>query len=165
VTGPSDLQVRTEGGVLRLHLDRESKRNALSGEVLDAMLAALREVAAEPADAPGGPRLVLLTSAGERVFCAGMDLGHMTRTPPASRCTRAGAAARGRAGDARLPVPVVASVQGLCLAGGVGLVLGCDLVVAADSAAFGLPEVDRGLWPFMVGACSGGTSAPSGRWT
>jgi enoyl-CoA hydratase/carnithine racemase len=50
VTGPSDLQVRTEGGVLRLHLDRESKRNALSGEVLDAMLAALREVAAEPAD-------------------------------------------------------------------------------------------------------------------
>jgi enoyl-CoA hydratase/carnithine racemase len=57
-------------------------------------------------------------------------------------------------------VPVVASVQGLCLAGGVGLVLGCDLVVAADSAAFGLPEVDRGLWPFMVGALLGRHVSP-----
>jgi enoyl-CoA hydratase/carnithine racemase len=58
------------------------------------------------------------------------------------------------------PVPVVASVQGLCLAGGVGLVLGCDVVVAADSAAFGLPEVDLGLWPFMVSALLGRHTSP-----
>jgi enoyl-CoA hydratase/carnithine racemase len=50
------------------------------------------------------------------------------------------------------PLPVVARVQGLCLAGGVGLALGCDLVVAADTASFGLPEVNLGLWPFMVSA-------------
>jgi enoyl-CoA hydratase len=58
------------------------------------------------------------------------------------------------------PVPVVASVQGLCLAGGVGLVLGCDVVLAAESAAFGLPEVDLGLWPFMVSALLGRHVSP-----
>src|SRR4051794_24597586 len=50
------------------------------------------------------------------------------------------------------PVPVVARVQGLCLAGGVGLALGCDIVLASSAAQFGLPEVDLGLWPFMVSA-------------
>ena len=58
------------------------------------------------------------------------------------------------------PVPVVASVQGLCLAGGVGLVLGCDVVLASDAAAFGLPEVDLGLWPFMVSALLGRHMSP-----
>jgi len=51
-------------------------------------------------------------------------------------------------------------VQGLCLAGGVGLVLGCDVVVASDTAAFGLPEVDLGLWPFMVSALLGRHVSP-----
>ena len=58
------------------------------------------------------------------------------------------------------PLPVVASVQGLCLAGGVGLILGCDIVLAADTAAFGLPEVDLGLWPFMVSALLGRHVSP-----
>jgi enoyl-CoA hydratase/carnithine racemase len=57
-------------------------------------------------------------------------------------------------------VPVVATVQGLCLAGGVGLVAGCDIVLARDNAAFGLPEVDRGLWPFMVSALLARQLAP-----
>ena len=151
----------SHGGVLRLHLDREAKRNALSGEVLTGLLAALRAVAAEPADAPGAARVVLLTSAGERVFCAGVDLGHMAPDATGLEVHEG----RGLLREVVLamracPVPVVASVQGLCLAGGVGLVLGCDLVVAADSAAFGLPEVDRGLWPFMVGALLGRHVSP-----
>ena len=65
----SDLQVTSEAGVLRLHIDREAKRNALSGDVLRPMLAALQE--------PGEARVVLLTSAGDRVFCAGADLVQM----------------------------------------------------------------------------------------
>lgn len=140
----SDLTV-TPGPVLRLHLDREAKRNALSGEVLRGMLDALRDV--------GDARVVLVTSAGAKVFCAGADLVQMA--PDASGLeVHEG---RGLLREVVLamracPVPVVASVQGLCLAGGVGLVLGCDVVLAAETAAFGLPEVDLGLWPFMVSA-------------
>jgi len=147
------LDVRRDGPVLRLHVDREAKRNALSAEVLRAMLAALR--------APGDARVVLVTSAGERVFCAGADLVQMAPDATGLEVHEG----RGLLREVVLamracPVPVVASVQGLCLAGGVGLVLGCDVVLAADSAAFGLPEVDLGLWPFMVSALLGRHTSP-----
>lgn len=149
----SDLQVTHEAGVLRLHIDREAKRNALSGDVLRPMLAALRE--------PGEARVVLITSAGERVFCAGADLVQMAPDATGLQVHEG----RGLLREVVLamracPVPVVASVQGLCLAGGVGLVLGCDLVLAGDDAAFGLPEVDLGLWPFMVSALLGRHVSP-----
>lgn len=153
----SDLQVSAAGGVLRLHIDREAKRNALSGDVLRPMLAALRGVGGEqPAT-----RVVLVTSAGDRVFCSGADLVQMAPDATGLEVHEG----RGLLREVVLalracPVPVVASVQGLCLAGGVGLVLGCDLVLAADSAAFGLPEVDLGLWPFMVSALLGRHVSP-----
>jgi enoyl-CoA hydratase/carnithine racemase len=143
----SDLGV-TPGPVLRLHLDREAKRNALSGEVLQGMLDALRGV--RPGD---DTRVVLLTSAGEKVFCSGIDLVQMAPDATGLEVHES----RGLLREVVLamracPVPVVAAVQGLCLAGGVGLVMGCDVVLASDAAAFGLPEVDLGLWPFMVSA-------------
>ncbi len=149
----SDLAVRRDAGVLHLHIDREAKRNALNGEVLRGMLQALRE--------PGDARVVLVTSAGERVFCAGADLVQMAPDATGLEVHEG----RGLLREVVLamracPVPVVASVQGLCLAGGVGLVLGCDVVLAADSAAFGLPEVDLGLWPFMVSALLGRHTSP-----
>ena len=149
----SDLDVRREGPVLHLHVDREAKRNALSSEVLQGMLEALR--------APGDARVVLVTSAGERVFCAGADLVQMAPDATGLEVHEG----RGLLREVVLamracPVPVVASVQGLCLAGGVGLVLGCDVVLAADTAAFGLPEVDLGLWPFMVSALLGRHTSP-----
>ena len=149
----SDLAVTREGGVLRLHIDREPKRNALNGEVLRGILEALR--------APGDARVVLLTSAGDRVFCSGADLVQMAPDATGLEVHEG----RGLLREVVLamracPLPVVASVQGLCLAGGVGLVLGCDIVVAADTAAFGLPEVDLGLWPFMVSALLGRHVSP-----
>lgn len=140
------LRVSLDDGVLTLLIDREERRNALSREVLDGMLAALRE---PPADA----RVVLVASTGERVFSAGMDLAVMAGEATGMERHEA------RSGLAPVvlamrdcALPVVAQVQGLCLAGAVGLVLGCDLVVASDEAELGLPEVDRGIWPFMVGA-------------
>ena len=151
--GTSELDVRREGPVLRLHIDREAKRNALSSEVLRGLLEALR--------APGDARVVLVTSAGARVFCAGADLVQMAPDATGLEVHEG----RGLLREVVLamracPVPVVASVQGLCLAGGVGLVLGCDVVLAADTAAFGLPEVDLGLWPFMVSALLGRHTSP-----
>ena len=149
----SDLVVTSEGSVLRLHIDREPKRNALNGEVLRGILAALRD--------PGDARVVLLTSAGDRVFCSGADLVQMAPDATGLEVHEG----RGLLREVVLamqacPLPVVASVQGLCLAGGVGLVLGCDIVMAVDSAAFGLPEVDLGLWPFMVSALLGRHVSP-----
>jgi enoyl-CoA hydratase/carnithine racemase len=147
-----DLVVSHEGGVLRLHINREAKRNALNGEVLDGVLGALRE--------PGDARVVLLTSEG-KVFCSGADLVQMAPDATGLEVHEG----RGKLREAVLamqacPLPVVASVQGLCLAGGVGLVLGCDVVLAAEDAAFGLPEVDLGLWPFMVSALLGRHVSP-----
>ncbi len=149
----SDLTTTRDGLVLRLHIDREPKRNALNGAVLRAILAALQD--------PGDARVIVLTSAGERVFCAGADLVQMAPDATGLEVHEG----RGLLREVVLamrdcPVPVVAGVQGLCLAGGVGLVLGCDLVVAADNAAFGLPEVDLGLWPFMVSALLGRHVSP-----
>jgi len=148
----SDLVVSHEGGVLRLHMNREAKRNALNGAVLDGMLAALRD--------PGDARVVLITSEG-KVFCSGADLVQMAPDATGLEVHEG----RGKLREAVLamqacPLPVVASVQGLCLAGGVGLVLGCDVVLAAEDAAFGLPEVDLGLWPFMVSALLGRHVSP-----
>ena len=137
-----------DGGVLTLTIDREERRNALSPEVLGLLLAGVRETAASD-----DVRVVVVTGAGEKAFCAGADLAAMS--PDATGLEQHEA----RSGLRELvlamrecPRPVVARVQGLCLAGGVGLALGCDVVVASEDAAFGLPEVDIGLWPFMVGA-------------
>ena len=149
----SDLDVMVEDLVLRLHINREPKRNALNGEVLRGIRDALRD--------PGPARAVLLTSAGEKVFCSGADLVQMAPDATGLEVHEG----RGLLREVVLtmadcPLPVVASVQGLCLAGGVGLVLACDVVVASESAAFGLPEVDLGLWPFMVSALLGRHVSP-----
>jgi enoyl-CoA hydratase/carnithine racemase len=149
----SDLAVTNTGGVLRLHIDREPKRNALNGEVLRGMLEALRS--------PGDARVVLVSSAGEKVFCSGADLVAMAPNATGLEVHEGRGLLREVVLEMRdCPLPVVASVQGLCLAGGVGLVMGCDIVVASESAAFGLPEVDLGLWPFMVSALLGRHVSP-----
>ncbi|MFL6241231.1 MAG: enoyl-CoA hydratase/isomerase family protein [Actinomycetes bacterium] len=144
----SDLRVTGDGAVLSLLIDREDKRNALSGEVLRGMLDAVRTV-----DAGGDVRVVVVSSAGQKVFCSGADLGVMTNDATGLEQHEG----RGLLRDVVLafracPVPVLARVQGLCLAGGVGLALGCDIVLASTAAQFGLPEVGLGLWPFMVSA-------------
>jgi enoyl-CoA hydratase len=149
----SDLAVTTHDRVLRLHIDREPKRNALNGEILAGMLAAVRN--------PGDARAILITSAGDKVFCAGADLVQMAPNATGLEVHEG----RGLIRELVLamqacPLPIVAGVQGLCLAGGVAIILGADIVLAADSSAFGLPEVDLGIWPFMVSALLGRHVSP-----
>jgi len=142
----ADLRTDLTDGVLSLTIDREAKRNALSDDVLDGLYDGL-------VSPPAAARVVLVRSAGEKVFCAGADLAVMAAEATGlERHEARGGLARVVLAMRDCPLPVVARVQGLCLAGGVGLVLGCDLVVASAAAAFGLPEVDLGLWPFMVSA-------------
>jgi len=145
--------VTREGLVLRLHLDREPKRNALNGEILGGMLAAVRD--------PGDARSILITSAGDKVFCAGADLVQMAPDATGLEVHES----RGLLRELVLAMqacelPIVAGVQGLCLAGGVAVILGADIVLAADTAAIGLPEIDLGIWPFMVSALLGRHVSP-----
>jgi enoyl-CoA hydratase len=139
------LQVDRADGVLRLTLDRPERRNALNDEVLVGMTAAIRD--------PGDSRVVVVTGSGDRVFCSGADLSVMADDATGLERHEARGGLRALVVAMRTcPLPVVARVQGLCLAGGVGLALGCDIVLASSAAQFGLPEVDLGLWPFMVSA-------------
>jgi enoyl-CoA hydratase/carnithine racemase len=144
----SDVLTELTGGVLRLRINREDQRNTLSPGVLAALVEGVRSATADDRI-----RVVLICAAGDRVFCAGADLATMgddatglEQHEGRGLLTKLVVAVR------ECPVPVVARVQGLCLAGGVGLAAGCDVVLATESAQFGLPEVDRGLWPFMVSA-------------
>jgi enoyl-CoA hydratase len=144
----SDVVASVADRVLTLTISREERRNALSPAVLTGLLDGVRERAVED-----DVRVVVVTGAGEKAFCAGADLGSFDADATQLELHE------GRGGLRTLvlalrdcPRPVVARVQGLCLAGGLGLALACDLVVASDAAAFGTPEVDVGLWPFMIGA-------------
>jgi enoyl-CoA hydratase len=96
----------------------------------------------------------VLTGAGDRAFCAGGDLaGNLG--PNEGRVQshdRRGAVARLLTAVASHPQPVVARVGGVALAGGFGLMLACDLVVAADDVEVGTPEINLGLWPYMISA-------------
>jgi crotonobetainyl-CoA hydratase len=118
-------------------LNRPEARNAISPEVSQAMAAVLDEVE-DDADL----RAVVVTGKGE-IFSAGADLKVIA-------AGRANEIARGKGGFAGIvtrdfPKPMLAAVNGPALAGGFEIVLSCDLVVAAETARFGIPEVKRGL--------------------
>jgi methylglutaconyl-CoA hydratase len=145
VTEP--LRTALDEGVLTLTLDRPEKRNALSSALIESLHAAL-----ERADLDSDARVVLLRGAGED-FCAGADLDELLASadrPPAEN--EAGALRLGNLFSRmrRLPKPVVALVQGRALAGGAGLVTGCDLAIAGTGAQLGYPEIQRGFVPAMV---------------
>ena len=94
---------------------------------------------------------VVLTGAGERVFSAGMDL-KAVRDGPGGRRSTASPAASPASSAATSPKPIVAAVNGAAMGGGFEIVLACDLVVAAEHARFGLPEVTVGLMAASGGA-------------
>lgn len=142
-----DAEVRyaVDAGIATLTIDREAARNALSPGVVQGLREGLARAEADPA-----ARCIVLTGAGSRVFCAGGDLGGMSGDG-----FLAGHDGRRAYGQLLLalqqvPKPTVARINGHALAGGLGLVLACDLAVASDAAGFGTPEIDRGLFPMMV---------------
>jgi len=144
----SDLAVGRDGGVLSLTIDREDKRNALSRDVLQGLLDGVHTATEDER-----VTVVVVSSAGEKVFSAGADLSVMANDATGLEQHEGRGLLKDLVVAVRTcPKPVVARVQGLCLAGGIGLAAGCDVVLARETAAFGMPEVERGLWPFMVSA-------------
>jgi len=130
--------------IATLTINREDRRNAISIETIELFLQYLDQV-----EQDAGVRAVLITGSGSRAFCAGADLGG-----DADGDVRRGAKIYARLLKrlAGFPKPVVARVNGACMAGGMGLMLACDLVIARNDATFGTPEVNVGLWPMMIGA-------------
>jgi enoyl-CoA hydratase/carnithine racemase len=142
-----ELVRRLEGGVLTLVLNRPDRRNAMTWSMVRAMRQAVRAARDDPA-----VRVVVLTGAGQEAFCAGADLGTMGEGDVGflERHDSRGELAGLFEDLWGLGKPTVARVQGWAVAGGFGLALACDLVVAASSARFGATEVRVGLWPYMV---------------
>lgn len=140
------VQYRSDGGVVTLTIDRPKARNALSAQVIQELHDHLRRIDADPA-----ARVLVITGAGERVFSAGGDLSSMA----GDGGFLAGHDGRRAYGALLLAVqacrkPSIARVNGHALAGGFGLLLACDLAVAAEDVELGTPEVDVGLFPMML---------------
>jgi enoyl-CoA hydratase/carnithine racemase len=137
------------GGVATIALNQPSTRNALSDELLDDLLAAF--AAARDDDAV---RCVVLASTHETTFSAGGNLAGFAADEPLIhkhlRSTPKFPALFALIGS--LGKPVVCAVNGHCLAGALGVALACDLVVASERATFGTPEINVGVFPFMVTA-------------
>jgi len=144
LSSTSELAVTQRGPVLWLTIDREERRNAMSHAVLAGMTKAI-----EAAQGERAIRAIVITGAGVKAFCAGADLqsaqafttdyseprGHLAQLLRAARASH---------------VPLIARVNGACMAGGMGLMAMCDMAVAARHAVFGLPEVKVGVFPAQV---------------
>jgi methylglutaconyl-CoA hydratase len=138
---------RVENKIARLTLNRPDKRNALDAEIINEIKAALKEAARDES-----VRVVLLTGAGKD-FCSGADLVALQQISTATVMENVADARN--LGELFLQMrkhqrPIIAAVRGRALAGGCGIATACDIVLAAESAQFGYPEVNIGFIPAMV---------------
>jgi enoyl-CoA hydratase/carnithine racemase len=149
-TMTDDVLVREQrGAVLIARLNRPDARNALNGELMSAIGRALLD-----AEQEAETRAVVLTGTGDRAFCAGMDLREFAGGG-APALDADGGAAFGRFMSGQIAIPVIGAANATAVAGGMELLLACDLVVASSQAKFGLPEVQRGLIPAGGGVLLG----------
>ena len=139
-----DLLAEQRGAVLWLTINREPRRNALNHSVVASLAQAI-----DSAQSRRDLRAIVITGSGNKAFCAGADLqnakafttdysephGHMAQLLRRAKAST---------------VPLVARVNGACMAGGMGLLAMCDLAVASRHAVFGLPEVKVGVFPAQV---------------
>ena len=130
------------GHVAELVLDRPEALNAMSTRQADSLVRSTAELAADPT-----VRAVVLSSACEKAFCVGADLKERNTFTDADFLRQRPLMRRAFGGVLDLPMPVVAAVHQYALGGGFELALACDLIVADETAVFGLPEVSVGLVP------------------
>ncbi len=132
------------GAAFWITINRPEKRNALNREVIAGIREGFRQAHADPAI-----RIIVLTGAGGKAFCAGGDLqpGGAFAFDLATPNVDYADMLREAHGAT---LPSIARINGACMAGGVGLACMCDMAIAADHARFGLPEVKIGLFPMQV---------------
>lgn len=141
-----ELLYRVDRHVATLTINRPARRNAISPAAV-----ALFHEALDQAENDASVRVVCVTGAGDKAFCSGADLGGGIGAD-ADSLRIFDSYARLISRLASFPKPTLARVNGHCLAGGTGFMLGCDIVIAKDTAKFGTPEVNVGLFPMMIGA-------------
>lgn len=142
-----DLLYEVRDCVAFLTINREDRRNAISQEMILSFLDRLSEI-----DKNKDVGAVCLTGVGEKAFCSGADLGGALSGQGEDRLSGPRNYARLLKEMAKCPKPLVARVNGPCLAGGMGLMLSCDIVIARNDTYFCTPEVNVGIFPMMVGA-------------
>lgn len=133
------------GSIARITIAREARRNSLSPAVLRELLGHLQTADADPA-----ARVVVLTGEGARAFSAGGDLSPGEEDGPLDRYESGRIFAELFRVAARLGKPLVARLNGSALGGGFGLSLACDFAIARQGAELGAPEIDLGLFPWVI---------------
>lgn len=143
------VEVDRQGAVATVTIARPEARNALDAATLSELVAAFEQLDADPE-----VRVLVLTGAGEKAFCAGADLRSGLTSDPSvlDGHEQRGLLRRLFAATEALRTPLVGRINGHALAGGLGVALACDLLVAVEDATFGTPEVRVGLWPHVISA-------------
>jgi enoyl-CoA hydratase/carnithine racemase len=142
----SDLLYEVKGQTAWMTINRESRRNSISREMMNQMMENLDKIEIDM-----NIRAVCFTGAGEKAFCSGADLAS-TLSQESDLVQGAHHYALLLKRLCRTTKPTVARVNGPCLAGGLGFMLSCDIVIARNDAWFSTPEVNVGIFPMMVGA-------------
>ncbi len=140
-TAVEDIAVDERGPVARITLNRPERKNPIGPRTIAELIDALAQLKAD-----GEVRVVVLTGAGD-TFCAGADLKAVAAPSGKPKTLVELLAAMHELGK-----PIIAMVNGNALAGGLGLMVACDLVVCADTAKLGTTEIAVGLWPMMITA-------------
>jgi len=141
----SDLVVEMEKGVSLVSINRPDKGNALSDRVVGELFDFFSK---KPSDT--GVRVAILRGVGEKFFCAGSDIGDMMRKDVPEQSEGFRELSLLYETIRQSPIISIAAVQGIAIGGGLGLIASCDMAVAADSARFGLPEINIGIAPMIV---------------
>ena len=140
----ASIRIEDHGAVRLITIDRQDRSNALDAATSDAISVAVDDVEKDPAI-----RALVLTGAGNKAFCAGMDLKEAAQRGSGHGLVPG----RGFAGitERRRSKPLIVAVNGAAVAGGFEIALAADIVIAADHAIFGLAEIKRGLFAFAGG--------------
>jgi enoyl-CoA hydratase/carnithine racemase len=146
MTAYSTILYQGGASVARITLNRPDKRNPIGPQTNGELIHALTAAREDPT-----VRVVILTGAG-KVFSAGGDLSAMAGSSQQDSPIKPASLVDLLTAMHALGKPIVAMVNGHALAGGMGLMLACDLVVASDAATFGTTEIKVGLWPMMITA-------------
>jgi enoyl-CoA hydratase len=141
-----NILFQVEEGIATIVFNRPKALNALNGALLDELSAALDNISADEAI-----RVLILTGAGEKSFVAGADITELARFNPlqGKLFSRKGQMIISKLQD--LAIPVIGAVNGFALGGGSEIALACDFIYAADTATFGLPEINLGIMPGFGG--------------